>query len=406
MSGPDSVVIVGGGLAGATAAFALRKQGFAGRVVLVSEEDAVPYQRPPLSKGYLRGETSLEDAYVKPAAEYVAHDIELLRGRLAATLDPAARRVTLHDGLELAYDALLIATGAGPRPLAATRAYLPGLHYLRTAGDADALREAADMAHAIVVVGGGWVGAEVTASLRQLGHRVTLVSNLPRPLERVLGPEVADVYRSLHEEHGVRLVHGRVAALEGERHVEAVRLIDGRRFAADLVVAGVGAAPCLSLALRGGLDLREGGIAVDASLRTSAPDVYAAGDVAAAWHPRYGRHLRVEHWDNAIRQGRTAAANILGAQQTYDRVPYFYSDQFDLGMEYRGYAPQWDSVVLRGDVAARRFHAFWLTDGRVVAAMNANLWDDAKSLRHIVESGEPVDVARLVDASVPLADAA
>lgn len=406
MSGPDSVVIVGGGLAGATAAFALRKQGFAGRVVLVSEEEAIPYERPPLSKGYLRGETSLEDAYVKPADEYVAQDIELMRGRRAARLDPAARRVTLHDGLELGYDALLIATGAAPRPLAVTRAYLHGLHYLRTAGDAHAVRKAAAEGEAIVVVGGGWVGAEVSASLRQMGHRVTMVSNLPRPLERVLGPEVADVYRSLHREHGVRLVHGRVAALEGERRVEAVRLIDGRRLAADLVVAGVGAAPRLSLALRGGLELREGGIAVDARLRTSAPDVYAAGDVAAAWLPRYGRHLRVEHWDNAIRQARTAAANILGAEQIYDRVPYFYSDQYDLGMEYRGYAPEWESVVIRGDVVARRFHAFWLTNGRVVAAMNANLWDDAKPLRHIVESGEPVDVARLADASVPLADAA
>ena len=402
----DRVVIVGGGLAGATAAFALRKEGFAGRLVLVADEDQPPYQRPPLSKEYLRGESSLEQAYVKPAAAYEAEGIELLRGRRAATLDPVARRVNLDDATELAYDALLIATGAAPRQLTATRAYLPGLHYLRTAGDADALRRAAAEARSVAVIGGGWVGSEVAASLRQLGHDVTLISNLPRPLERVLGPEVAEAYRALHLEHGVRLVHGHVSALEGDRRVEGVRLSDGQQVAADVVVAGVGAVPRLKLAMRGGLELREGGIAVDEYLRSSAPRIYAAGDVAAAWHPRYGRHVRVEHWDNAIRQGKAAAANILGAGKPYDRVPYFYSDQFDLGMEYRGLAPEWGKVVIRGDIAARKFHAFWLADGRVIAAMNANLWDDAKMLRDLVDSEEPVNPARLADPSVPLAEAA
>jgi len=204
----------------------------------------------------------------------------------------------------------------------------------------------------------------------------------------------------------VSLVSSHVAALEGERRVEGLRLSDGRQIPADLVVAGVGAIPRLKLAMRGGLELRDGGIAVDEYLRTSAPNIYAAGDVAAAWHPHYGRRLRVEHWDNAIRQGRAAAANILGAHKPYERIPYFYSDQFDLGMEYRGYAPEWEQVIIRGDVAKRRFHAFWLVDGRVKAAMNANLWDDGKSLRQLVESEEAVDRGRLADPSVPLAEAA
>jgi 3-phenylpropionate/trans-cinnamate dioxygenase ferredoxin reductase subunit len=272
--------------------------------------------------------------------------------------------------------------------------------------DADAIRTAAARATAIAVVGGGWVGSEVAASLRQGGHQVTLISNLPRPLERVLGPEVAEVYASLHRDNGTQLVSGHVSALEGEDRVSGVRLADGRRLPADLVVVGVGALPRLELARRGGLETREGGIAADEYLRTGVPNIYVAGDVAAAWHPRYNRQLRVEHWDNAIRQGKAAAANILGANQPYARTPYFYSDQFDLGMEYRGYAPQWGRVVIRGDLGARRFLAFWLADGRVVAAMNANLWDNGKELSQLVESEARMDPQQLADPDVPLALAA
>ena len=406
MSKLDSVVIAGGGLAGASAAFSLREQGFEGRLVMVAEEDAVPYERPPLSKGYLRGEEPLEKAQVRPLADYAANGIELLRGRRAVTLEPSRRSLNLDDGTNLGYDALLIATGAAPRHLGSTRAYIAGIHYLRTLGDADALREAAAAARSIAVIGGGWIGSEVAASLRQLGHDVTLISNLPRPLERVLGPEIGEVYRDLHAQHGVRLVHGHVASVEGDRHVDGVRLADGQRVAADLVVVGVGAAPRIKLATRGGLETIEGGIAVDEYLRTSVPSIYAAGDVAAAWHPRFGRHLRVEHWDNAIHQARAAAANILGANEPYVRTPYFYSDQFDLGMEYRGYAPEWGRVVVRGDLVERAFHAFWLSDGRVIAAMNANLWDDGDELLRLVESEERVDLARLADPRVPLAEAA
>ncbi len=406
MSAPDTVVIVGGGLAGANAAFELRKRDFGGRVVLVSEEAETPYERPPLSKDYLRGEKPLEKAYVRPPEDYEAQGIELLRSSRAVTLDPATRRLNLADGTNLRYDALLIATGSAPRRLGSLRAHLDGVHYLRDVADADAIRTAASDAASIAVIGGGWIGSEVAASLRQLGHDVTLVSNLPRPLERVLGREVADVYREVHEAHGVQVVQGHVAAVEGDRRVEALRLSDGRRIGADLVVVGVGAAPRIKLAVRAGLETREGAIVTDEFLRTSVPSIYAAGDVASAWHPRYGRHLRVEHWDNAIRQGKAAAANILGVREPYARIPYFYSDQFELGMEYRGYAPEWGRVVIRGDVAAREFHAFWMADSRSIAAMNVNLWDDAAALRRLVESEEPVDPSRLADPTIPLAAAA
>ncbi len=339
MNSRDPMVIVGAGLAGATAAFALRERGHDGRVVIVGEEATPPYERPPLSKTYLRGTTSLDEALVRPRAAYEDQGIEWLPGRRVTALDLPGDRIELDDGTSVPYGALLLATGASPRRLPATSPGLRGLHQLHTADDADAIRSAASKAEEIVVIGGGWVGSEVAASLRELGRPVTLVTARSRPLEQVLGPEVADVYRGLHVSHGTRLVQGRVVAVEGNRRVAGVRLADGRCVPTDLVVAGLGAEPRIELAASAGLEIADGGIAVDEQLRTAAPSVFAAGDVAAAWHPRMGRRLRVEHWDNAIRQGRTAAANMLGAREPYLRVPYFYSDQFDLGMEYRDLRP-------------------------------------------------------------------
>jgi 3-phenylpropionate/trans-cinnamate dioxygenase ferredoxin reductase subunit len=406
MNQHDPVVIVGGGLAGATAAFALRERGVDGRIVLVSEEPQLPYERPPLSKAYLRGEEPIEKAFVKPADEYERQGIELLRERRAVQLDPVARRVNLDDGSDLPYGALLLATGSAPRTLNLDGSDLDGIHLLRTAADADSLRAAAPDAKAIMVIGAGWIGTEVAASLTQMGHAVTLVSDTDQPLERVLGPEIGAVYAELHRAHGVTIINGTVAAFEGERTVSAARLADGTRLPADLVVVGIGAIPRTKLALRGGLEIKQGGVAVDEYLRASVPSIYAAGDIAAAWHPRFGRHIRVEHWDNAIQQGLTAAANIAGANEPYTRTPYFYSDQFDLGMEYRGHAPEWGQVVVRGDLAKREFLAFWLADGRVVAAMNANLWDYGDDLTELVESERRVDANRLTDPDVPLAEAA
>lgn len=402
----DTIVIAGGGLAGASAAFALRDLGFQHRVVLVSEESGVPYERPALSKEYLRGEKPADALVVRPPADYETAGLELMGSTRAVTLDPAMRRLNLADGTSLRYDALLLATGAAPRRLASAPTPMKGIHYLRDLADADALRDAAEEAARIAVVGGGWLGSEVAASLRQVGRDVTLISDRELPLERVLGPEVAQVYRDVHLEHGVRLVRGRVEAVEGEARVTGLRLGHGRLVPVDLVVVGIGAAPRIELASRAGLETREGAIATDEFLRTSVPNIYAAGDVASAWHPRFGRHLRVEHWDNAIRQGRAAAANILGAEKPFLRTPYFYSDQFDLGMEYRGHAPEWGRVVIRGDVAARRFHAFWIADSRVIAAMNVNLWDDGAALRRLVESEERVDPSRLADPGIPLPHAA
>lgn len=397
-----TVVVVGGGLAGASAAFALRDGGHDGQVVLIGDEPVAPYERPPLSKGYLQGADPFESALVRPPADYETSGIDLRLGRRAVTLDPATRRLNLDDGETLSYDALILATGSKARRLDIPGADLPGLLYLRSVADADALRSAALAADRIVVIGGGWIGSEVAASLRQLDRGVTIISDTERPLERVLGPEVADVYLHLHLDHGVRIVRGMATRLEGAGRVERVVLEDGTGIEAGLVVAGIGAIPRIKLAQRAGLTMAEGGVAVDEYLRTSVPSIHAAGDIAAAWHPRYGRHIRIEHWDNAKRQGAAAAANILGAEKPYTRTPYFYSDQYDLGMEYRGFAPQWGQVVTRGDLAAREFDAFWLADGRVLAAMNANRWDDGKALSRLVASEARVDPARLADPTVPL----
>jgi 3-phenylpropionate/trans-cinnamate dioxygenase ferredoxin reductase subunit len=405
MTAVKSVVIVGGGLGGAHAAFALRERGFKGTVTLVADERELPYERPPLSKEYLRGEKTREQTHVRPAAEYATNDITLLSGKRGLTLRPADRMVQLSDGSALAYDALVLATGAAPRQLDVPGADLGGVHYLRNLEHADAIRAAALEADSIAVIGGGWIGTEVAASLRQMGRAVTLISLPPGPLEHVLGSEVAAIYRKLHEENGTRVVVSRVASLTGATNgrVRAVELADGETIAAHVVVAGVGAEPRVDLARAAGLTLRDGGIEVNEFLETSAPGIYAIGDIAAAWNPRFQRHVRVEHWDNAIEQGKAVAANINGERQAYDRTPYFYSDQFDLGMEYRGLARGYDRVVIRGNVDAREFDAFWLRDGRVVAAMNANRWEDAAELQDLVDRQAIVDPGELARDKTPAA---
>jgi 3-phenylpropionate/trans-cinnamate dioxygenase ferredoxin reductase component len=400
----QTFVVVGASLAGASAAVALRKRGFDGRIALIGEETEQPYERPELSKAYLRGEAQTPK-YVQSPDYYAKEDIELLTGIRAERIDVAERRVVTANGT-FAFDRLLIATGAEARGLPVPGSELDGVLTLRTVGDADRISRAAETADSIVVVGGGWIGSEVAASLRQLGHRVTMVLPGERPLEHVLGPEVGEVYRRLHEDNGVALVTGtRVARLDGRERVSAVVTEDGRTLAADLVVVGVGARPRTELASAAGMDVDDG-ILVDQRLESSVPGIFAAGDVASAWHPTYGRRLRVEHWDNAKRQGRVAAANMLGQTEPYERIPYFYSDQYDLGMEYSGFAPSWDQVVFRGDPTSREFVAFWLSRDRVVAGMNVNVWDVAPAISRLIESGVPVHPRRLANPAEPLEELA
>jgi 3-phenylpropionate/trans-cinnamate dioxygenase ferredoxin reductase component len=396
-------VIVGGGLAGAKAAERLRAEGFAGRLLLLGDEGERPYERPPLSKAYLRGETDRDSLYVHQDGFYAAHEIELRTAAPVRSIDPAGRRLELASGERIGYDRLLLATGAAPRRLRLPGAELAGVHYLRRRQDADTLAAAAARAEHVVVVGTGWIGSEAAASLRQLGREVTLLGPDAAPLARVLGPEVAGVYRDLHADHGVQLILGtRVTGFRGHGRVEAVVTDNGDVIEGDLVLVGAGAVPRTELAEAAGLPVRNGVLLNETLEAVGAFGVYAAGDVAAAWHPRYQTYLRVEHWANALHQGPAAARNMLGSAIPYARLPYFYSDQYDLGMEYSGFAATWDQVVVRGDPASHAFIAFWLKDQRVVAGMNANVWDVVESIQTLIRGGRPVDPTRLADPDIPL----
>jgi 3-phenylpropionate/trans-cinnamate dioxygenase ferredoxin reductase component len=407
MNDISTIVIVGAGLTGAKAAEALRKEGFDGKVVLLGREARRPYIRPPLSKEYLRGEEELDHVYVHPQGWYAEQRVDLEEGADVTGIDRSARAVELSTGRRIGFDRLLLATGSEPRRLDVPGADLDGVRYLRTIDDSDGIREDAKRASRVVVIGGGWIGAEVAASVRQLGRDVVLIVGGDAPLDKVLGPEVSGIYRRLHEEHGVGLVtNQRATAIHGRGGAAAVvETGDGQRIEGDLVVVGIGAAPRTKLAKDAGLKVGDG-VLVDDRLGSSDPGIYAAGDIASAAHPRFGDRVRIEHWDNARRQGRVAALNMLGRDEPYARVPYFFSDQFDLSMEYAGYAPSWDRVVFRGDPAGGSFIAFWLRDGRVVAGMNANVDKANAKLSALVASGATVDEGRLTDADVPLEELA
>ncbi|HEX5895977.1 MAG TPA: FAD-dependent oxidoreductase [Thermoleophilaceae bacterium] len=406
MSAEQTHVIVGASLAGAKAAETLRAEGFEGRLLLIGAEAERPYERPPLSKEYLRGEAGRDKVYVHEEGFYAEHDIELRLDTRVASLDVSASEVALDDGERVRYDRLLLTTGAEPRRLAVPGAELDGVLYLRSVEDSDALRAHLDRGGAVVVVGAGWIGAEVAASARQRGLEVTVLDPLAVPLERVLGAEVGAVYRDIHADHGTRLLMGTgVEAFEGDTAVERVRTSDGRELDCDFVVVGVGVEPRTALAEAAGLTL-DNGIAVDERLRTSVPGVFAAGDVANAHHPFYGERIRVEHWANALNQGPAAARSMLGADDAYERLPYFFSDQYDVGMEYSGFARSWDRVVLRGDPGSREFIAFWLVGDRVVAGMNVNVWDVTDPIQALIRERVAVDDRRLADPDVPLAELA
>jgi 3-phenylpropionate/trans-cinnamate dioxygenase ferredoxin reductase subunit len=406
MTTPQTFVIIGASLAGAKAAETLRTEGFTGRVVLVGEEAERPYERPPLTKDYLRGEAEREKVFVHDESFYAEYDIELRTAIRATALDPDKHTVTLTgdgDDEQCSYDRLLLTTGASPRRLDIPGADLPGVYSLRSLADTDDLANGIGQADTVAVIGAGWIGSEVAASARQLGHNVAIVAPSIVPLERVLGIEVGWVYRTLHTTHGVDLhLQTGVDALVGADSVEALELSDGTRLVADVVLVGIGAVPRAELAKTSGLTV-EDGIVVDAYLRTSHPDVFAAGDVASAWHPRLESSIRVEHWANALHQGPAAARNMLGIPTPYDRIPYFFSDQYELGMEYSGYAKSWDRVVFRGDpLHGGEFMAFWLADGVVVAGMNANVSDVAEPIQQLIRDRVTVDPERLADPDTPL----
>ena len=401
MTTPRSIVIVGGGLAGAKAAEALRNEGYEGRVVLVGQEPRRPYERPPLSKDYLRGEAELESAYVHAQGFYDDQSIELRTGVEVTAIDRGAKEVVLDGGERIGWDCILIATGAEPRRLALPGADLDGVMYLRSVEDSDRLKGAIAKGGRLVVVGAGWIGSEAAASARQGGMEVTVLERLGVPLENVLGPTLGAVYADIHRDRGVELLAGvELESLEGGAQVERVRLRDGRTIDCDAVLVGVGVAPRTGLAEAAGLEV-DNGILVDGMLR-AAPDVFAAGDVANVLHPFYDRRVRVEHWANALNQGPAAARNMLGREEPYDRIPYFFSDQYDVGMEYSGLASSTDEVVVRGDLAAREFIAFWMSDGRVTAGMNVNVWDVTDAIQALVRSRTRVDPLHLSDPDVPL----
>jgi 3-phenylpropionate/trans-cinnamate dioxygenase ferredoxin reductase subunit len=373
--------------------------------VLIGEEDERPYERPSLSKDYLLGKAERETIYVHPQAWYADHGVDLRLGTLVTGVDPLAHEVTLADGSRIGYGKLLLATGSAPRRLPVPGADAEGVLYLRRVAESDRIRATLQTATRIAVIGAGWIGLETAAAARSAGVEVIVLEAAELPLLRVLGREVAESFAGLHREHGVDLRFGvQVAEITGSGgQADGVRLADGTHIPADAVVVGVGITPNSQLAEAAGLEVGNG-IVVDAGLRSSDPDIYAAGDVANAYHPLLGRYVRVEHWANALNQPQAAARAMLGRDVAYDLVPYFYTDQYDLGMEYAGYVEPggYDRVVFRGDVEGREFVAFWLRGGRVLAGMNVNIWDVNEVIQAIVRGGRTVDASRLADPGVPL----
>jgi 3-phenylpropionate/trans-cinnamate dioxygenase ferredoxin reductase component len=375
--------VVGAGLAGAKTVEALRAEGFDGRLVLVGAEAHLPYERPPLSKGYLAGTSPRHKAFVHPDEWYSEHDVELHVATSVVELAADQHEVVLSDGARLRYDRLALTTGSRPRRLTLPGADLPAVAYLRDLDDSDRIKSSLRSGARIVIIGGGWIGLEVASAARGCGAEVTVLEGAALPLLRVLGQEVATAFADLHRGHGVDLRCGvSIVGLEPAGAGAVVSLADGTRIAADLVVVGVGILPNSELAGSAGLDV-DNGVLADAHLRTSDPDVVVAGDVANAFHPLLARRLRVEHWANAMHQPAVAAATMLGRDASYDRLPYFFSDQYDVGMEYFGYADpaEADAVVLRGDPQSQEYAAFWVRAGRLLAGMHVNRWDDADAIK-------------------------
>jgi 3-phenylpropionate/trans-cinnamate dioxygenase ferredoxin reductase subunit len=412
MTDSERIVIIGASLAGAKAAETLRKEGWTGQVVLVGDETELPYERPPLSKGVLLGKEEPGSTQLHDQAWYDENNIELRLGTEATAIDTAARTVTLGEGAEVGYDKLLISTGSRVRKLDVPGADLPGVHYLRTAAESKALTDAYAAKPRVVVVGAGWIGLESASAARERGCEVTVVEPQSTALASVMGEQIGELYAELHRSHGVELRFSTsVEGFEGDGKVTGVRLSGGEVLPADLVVVGVGVQPNIELAESAGIKVasREdgSGILTGPDLQTSVPGVYAAGDVVRWDHPVLGHSIRVEHWQNAIDSGVAAAKAMLGQDMSQDELPYFFTDQYDLGMEYTGDVPRGASyqVVLRGDPASGAYLAFWLADDHhVLAGMQVNTWDTIDAVKDLIRSKKQIDPARLADTSVELTE--
>ena len=406
MTTQPTFIIVGGGLAGAIAAQTLREEGFPGRITLLGDEPHRPYERPPLSKDYLQGKADRDSIFAHPEPWYAEHAVELRLGTAVTSLDPAARTVTTATGVQLGYDKLLLTTGSTPRRLTVPGADLDGVHYLRSVDDSERIKAGFARAHRVAIIGAGWIGLETAAAARNAGLDVTLLEQAELPLLRVLGPETAPIFADLHRDHGVHLrCQVALAELTGRKGaVTGVILSDGSRIDADMVLVGVGITPNIQLAADAGLEV-DNGILVDEHLRTSDLNIFAAGDVANAYNPRLGRHIRVEHWANARRQGATAGKAMLGHDAVDARPSYFFTDQYDLSMEYTGdIGPSgYEQVIFRRYPDPRQLIVFWLSEQRVQAGMNLNIWDVADDIERLVQSAQPANTDDLADAGIPLA---
>ncbi|HWD82013.1 MAG TPA: FAD-dependent oxidoreductase [Kribbella sp.] len=408
----EQIVIVGASLAGATAAETLRKNGWTGGIVLIGTESSLPYERPPLSKDVLLGKAETGSAQLHDQQWYDDNTIDLRLGTTATAIDPAAHTVTLDDGSQVPYGKLLIATGSRVRELDVPGGDLPGVHYLRTAEESQALTEAYAAKPRVVVVGAGWIGLEAAAAARERGCEVTVVEPQATALASVLGEEVGELFAEFHRQHGVQFRFGTgVEGFEGTEKVTGVKAAGGEVIPADLVIVGVGVRPNTELAEAAGIEVATpdngSGIVTGPDLQTKVADVYAAGDVVRWDHPLFGRSVRVEHWQNAKDTGAAAAKAMLGPDVSHDAIPFFFTDQFDLGMEYVGEVPRGTSyqVVLRGDPKSGAYVAFWLDDDRhVLAGMHVNTWGATDTIRDLVRSGKQVDPARLADTSVELSE--
>ncbi|TQM25543.1 NAD(P)/FAD-dependent oxidoreductase [Nocardia bhagyanarayanae] len=410
MTSDRRFVIVGGGLAAAKLAEALRANDFDGKITLIGAEEHLPYERPPLSKEHLLGKKQFADFLVDPAQWYRDHNVDLLLGTTVTAIDRESKTVTLPDGSTLPYDKLALATGSTPRTVSLPGADTPNVYTLRYIEDSDTILGLFGQSDRLAIIGAGWIGLEVAAAARAAGMDVTIVETAEQPLLGALGPEMGAVFADLHRAHGVDLRLGaqveEITTHDGiaTAIADGLRLADGTTVAADAVLVAVGAKPNIEIAAEAGLDVDKG-VLVDASLVTSDPDIVAVGDIAEQQHPRLDRRIRVEHWANALNQPAVAAATMLGKSATYDRLPYFFTDQYDLGMEYTGYAAPggYERVVVRGDLEKREFVAFWLDSAnRVLAGMNVNVWDVTDRIKELITAGEPVDPDRLADTSIEL----